>query len=174
LSAFDTVQLEPITEPIPPEPTFDWMPFLVTGGSVIVVLLVVISSIKLMLLVRKRRRLKRNVVEVKWMRLGLKQVQKSRVTAESFDMDLWWDTVQLYLVRKGYISVAAPSIEEVRSCVNKTETLKHMLQQNLLELVSLVESEKYEGKRDNQRRERMFELFIKVYQELILIESESK
>lgn len=174
MSAFDTVQLEPITEPIPPEPTFDWIPFLVTGGSLIVVLVVVIFSIKLLLLVRKRRRLKRNIVEVKWMRLGLKQVQKSRVNAESFDMDLWWDTLQLYLVRKGHVTSTAPSIEEVRSSIREIETLKHVLQQNLLELVSLVESEKYEGKRDKQRRERMFELFVKVYQELILMESESK
>ena len=106
------------------------------------------------------------------MRLGLKQYQKGLVRPETLDVDLWWETLELCLVRYGYVDVLAPSIEEVFRSIDRDETLKHLVRQQLLELISLVEKDKYEGKLDESKRARMLDLFVKIYQKFIARESE--
>ncbi|MEQ9825263.1 MAG: hypothetical protein ABQ298_12840 [Puniceicoccaceae bacterium] len=146
MNAFDSVELEPISGPVPPEPVVNLWPavFWTLGGIAFVALLAwgcwfCIRCWKQGSFARKPRSVYRMQRLVRRAR-----AQKDSAT-QAADIDALWSILQEYLIEMAYVKKSSPTLEEIHQELDllgsspgwNTATLQH--------LISQVEQIKYVG-----------------------------
>jgi len=98
--------------------------------------------------------------------------QKNKNSLDDFDMDKWWPVLERYLLLRGIVQTNAPSLEEILKEVKSgTDGLKYLSKVQLVELIDMVETHRYRGTPELVDRARAFELFVKIFQEILSTET---
>ncbi len=172
MSAFDTVELEPITDPIAPEESFDWLSSVTLFA--LTVLLITVAWITMRLFLKRIGKGQKNgkYLGLKEMKIEVKALVKDDADPNRLDVTRYWDLIQGYLCYRGFVSQASPSLEEIEEQIGRDQQLKYSNRKKLLELIPLVEAYKFQGNAQSDDRLRMTELFLQLFQEFTTSENE--
>jgi len=170
LSAFDTVKLKPIADPIAPAETFEWQQALIFSFGLIVgvaVFAMVLWKISKFL---RHKALLQKPLELKSMRTELRRLEKGDCGPETLNVDVYWNLVQGYLVSSGRVKTQSPSLEDLQREIVSNATLEPSIRNPLLLLIPLVEQYKYVGKPETADRSQIGMLFVKLFQNILASE----
>ena len=137
MSAFDTVKLKPIADPIAPAETFEWQQALIFSFGLIVgvaVFAMVLWKISKFL---RHQALLQKPLELKSMRTELRRLEKGDCGPEILNVDVYWNLVQGYLVSSGRVKTLSPSLEDLQREIVANATLEPSIRNPLLLLIPL-------------------------------------
>lgn len=146
MNAFDSVELEPISGPVPPEPVVNLWPavFWTLGGIALVALLA--WGCWFCIRCWKQGSFDRKPRSVYRMQRLVRRTQSQKDSAtEATDIDVLWSVLQDYLIEMGHVKKSSPTLEEIHQELDQLDVSPGWNTGTLQNLISQVEQIKYVG-----------------------------